>query len=66
MGRYSLEIFCLGVLLAPLADMANALAGDTWSMRFTTAFIGLGLMALMANGLELNKKLGKSAQPVPT
>jgi hypothetical protein len=66
MGRYSLEIFCLGVLLAPLADMANALAGDTWSIRFTTALIGLGLMALMANGLELNKKLGKSAQPVPT
>ncbi|MEG5266631.1 OpgC domain-containing protein [Pseudomonas sp. JDS28PS106] len=66
MGRYSLEIFCLGVLLAPLADMANALAGDTWSMRFTTAILGLGLMVLMANGLELNKRLGRSAQPIPT
>lgn len=66
MGRYSLEIFCLGVLLAPLADMANALAGDTWSMRFTTAIVGLGLMVLMANGLELNKRLGRSAQPIPT
>lgn len=66
MGRYSLEIFCLGVLLAPLADMANALAGDTWSMRFITAILGLGLMILMANGLELNKRLGRSAQPIPT
>ena len=66
MGRYSLEIFCLGVLLAPLADMANALAGDTWSMRFITAILGLGLMVLMANGLELNKRLGRSAQPIPT
>lgn len=25
MGRYSLEVFCLSVLLAPLADMLNAL-----------------------------------------
>jgi hypothetical protein len=28
MGRYSLEVFCLGVLLAPLADMLNAQADD--------------------------------------
>lgn len=66
MGRYSLEVFCLGVLLAPLADMANALAGDTWPMQVTTALLGLGLMALMANGLELNKRLGKSIQAVAT
>ncbi|GFM79815.1 membrane protein [Pseudomonas cichorii] len=59
MGRYSLEVFCLGVLLAPLADMANALAGDTWPMQVTTAMVGLGLMVLMANGLELNKRLGR-------
>ncbi|RMQ49849.1 hypothetical protein ALQ04_01308 [Pseudomonas cichorii] len=64
MGRYSLEIFCLGVLLAPLADMANALAGDTWPMQVTTAVVGLGLMVLMANGLELNKRLGKSPRAV--
>ncbi|BAP41219.1 OpgC domain-containing protein [Pseudomonas sp. 21LCFQ010] len=63
MGRYSLEIFCLGVLLAPLADAANALAGDTWSMRIITALLGLGLMMLMANGLELNKRLG-NGKPV--
>lgn len=59
MGRYSLEIFCLGVLLAPLADMANALAGDTWPMQVCTALVGLGLMMLMAAWLDLNKRLGK-------
>jgi len=58
MGRYSLEVFCLSVLLAPLADMANALAGDTWPMQVFTALLGLGLMMLMASGLELNKRLG--------
>jgi len=62
MGRYSLEIFCLGVLLAPLADMANALAGDTWPMQVCTALIGLALMVLMAAWLDLNKRLG---QPKP-
>ncbi|MEE5037093.1 OpgC domain-containing protein [Pseudomonas alliivorans] len=66
MGRYSLEVFCLGVLLAPLADMANALAGDTWPMQVTTAMIGLGLMMLMANGLELNKRFDKAPRLLPT
>jgi hypothetical protein len=61
MGRYSLEVFCLGVLLAPLADMANALSGDIWQMRVITALLGLGLMLLMSNFLELNKRLGKPA-----
>jgi hypothetical protein len=64
MGRYSLEIFCLGVLLAPLADMANALADDGWQMRVITALLGVGLMLLLSNWLELNKRLGspKGAQ----
>jgi hypothetical protein len=65
MGRYSLEIFCLGVLLAPLADMANALADDAWQMRVITALLGLGLMLLLSNWLELNKRLGMpKAAPV--
>jgi hypothetical protein len=64
MGRYSLEVFCLGVLLAPLADMANALSGDIWQMRVITGLLGLGLMLLMSNFLELNKRLGKPAQGV--
>jgi len=58
MGRYSLEIFCLGVLLAPLADGVNALADDAWQMRVITALLGLGLMLLLSNWLELNKRLG--------
>jgi hypothetical protein len=61
MGRYSLEVFCLGVVLAPLADMANALAGDTWPMQVCSALLGLGLMMLLASWLEWNKRLGKSA-----
>jgi hypothetical protein len=64
MGRYSLEVFCLGVLLAPLADMANALAGDTWPMQVCTALLGLGLMMLMASWLEWNKRLGRSPRAV--
>jgi hypothetical protein len=58
MGRYSLEVFCLGVVLAPLADMANALAGDTWPMQVCSALLGLGLMMLLASWLEWNKRLG--------
>lgn len=58
MGRYSLEVFCLGVLLAPLADMANALAGDTWPMQVCTALLGLSLMMLMGAWLDFNKRLG--------
>jgi hypothetical protein len=67
MGRYSLEIFCLGVLLAPLADGVNALAGDAWQMRVITAWVGLGLMLLLSNWLELNKRLGtpKAARVAP-
>jgi hypothetical protein len=57
MGRYSLEIFCLGVLLAPMADMVNALAGDTWPMQIFTALLGLGLMMLMAAWLDFSKRL---------
>ncbi|MGV6398002.1 OpgC family protein [Pseudomonas caspiana] len=63
MGRYSLEIFCLGVLLAPMADMVNALAGDTWPMQIVTAILGLGLMMLMAAWLDFSKRL---SNPKPT
>ncbi|WP_181131188.1 OpgC family protein [Pseudomonas capeferrum] len=57
MGRYSLEVFCLGVLLAPLADMGNALSGEHWLVEVLTAMLGLGLMMVMAAWLELNKRL---------
>jgi len=57
MGRYSLEVFCLGVLLAPLADMVNAITGDAFAMQIFTAMVGAGLMALLGAWLDLNKRL---------
>ncbi len=65
MGRYSLEVFCLGVLLAPLADMVNALAGDAFSMQIFTALVGAGVMALLAAWLEFNKRLAQPKQASP-
>ncbi|MGR3966270.1 OpgC domain-containing protein [Pseudomonas sp. 910_23] len=65
MGRYSLEVFCLGVLLAPLADMVNALAGDAFSMQIFTALVGAGVMALLAAWLEFNKRLAHPKQASP-
>ncbi|KAA6178835.1 OpgC domain-containing protein [Pseudomonas marginalis] len=61
MGRYSLEVFCLGVLLAPLADMLNAQVDDAWPMQIFSALLGLVLMAGLAVWLEFNKHLNLSA-----
>ncbi|MGC1333012.1 OpgC family protein [Pseudomonas sp.] len=57
MGRYSLEVFCLSVLLAPLADMANALGGDRLPVQVATALAGLGLMLALGQWLDLNRRL---------
>ena len=65
MGRYSLEIFCLGVLLAPLADMVNALADDAIGMQVLTAMVGAVLMGLLGAWLEFNKRLNRVPQGVP-
>jgi hypothetical protein len=62
MGRFSLEVFCLGVLLAPLADMVNAMAGDAFAMQIATALVGAALMAALAAWLAFNKRL---SQPLP-
>ncbi|WP_350612414.1 OpgC domain-containing protein [Pseudomonas sp. HY7a-MNA-CIBAN-0227] len=62
MGRYSLEVFCLGVLLAPLADMVNAMTGDAFAMQIFTALVGAGLMALLGAWLDLNKRLTQPAR----
>ena len=62
MGRYSLEVFCLGVLLAPLADMLNAMAGDALLMQLFSAVLGVVLMGLLAAWLEFNKRLDISLQ----
>ncbi|MCF5723058.1 OpgC family protein [Pseudomonas syringae] len=63
MGRYSLEVFCLGVVLAPLADMINAMANDAVAMQLTTALIGALLMAGLAAWLELIKRLDQQPRP---
>ena len=65
MGRYSLEIFCLGVLLAPLADMINAMTDDAFAMQIFTALVGAGLMALLGAWLDFNKRLNRSVSVVP-
>jgi hypothetical protein len=65
MGRFSLEIFCLGVLLAPLADMLNALTDDAFAMQIFTALAGAGLMALLGAWLEFNKRLNQPLQSAP-
>lgn len=59
MGRYSLEVFCLGVLLAPLADMVNALTDDAFAMQIFTALVGAGLMGLLGVWLDFNKRLNR-------
>ena len=61
MGRYSLEVFCLGVILAPLADMLNALGGDTFAMKLFSALLGVGIMAILATWLDWYKRWGKQA-----
>lgn len=57
MGRHSLEIFCLGVVLAPLADMVNALADDGFASQCLTGLAGVALMLALSNWLELSKRL---------
>ncbi len=52
LGRHSLEIFCLGVLLAPMADAINTLAGDGWAVQCLTSLAGYGLFVLFAVGLD--------------
>ena len=60
MGRYSLEVFCLGVVLAPLADMLNALAGDAVAVQLLTALAGVVLMSALAAWMEFNKRLNQA------
>jgi len=68
-GRHSLEVFCLGVVLAPLADMANALADDRLSAQLGTGLLGVALMLGLAQWLALNKRLRRPpapAKPLPS
>jgi hypothetical protein len=62
MGRYSLEVFCFGVLLTPLADMLNALGANALAMQVFSAMLGVGLMVLLGTWLDFNKRLNRPAQ----
>jgi hypothetical protein len=53
------------VVLAPLADMANALADDQLAMQIASALVGAGLMLALAEWLELNKRLGRPRPELP-
>ncbi|MNI81688.1 hypothetical protein D3C73_1383300 [compost metagenome] len=52
------------MLLAPLADMLNALTDDAFAMQVFTALVGAGLMALLGAWLEFNKRLNRPAPAV--
>ncbi|WP_437880471.1 OpgC family protein [Pseudomonas sp. LRF_L74] len=65
MGQHSLEVFCLGVLLAPLADAGNGLAGDHWAARIATALAGLALMMMLAGWLDLSRRLSERKPEMP-
>jgi hypothetical protein len=58
LGRHSLEVFCLGVLLAPMADAINTLAGDGWLVQCFTSLAGFGLFVLLAIGLDAARQDG--------
>jgi len=55
LGRHSLEVFCLGVVLAPLADAGNALLGNHVLAQVATSAAGAALMVAFATGLELSR-----------
>ena len=52
LGRHALEVFCLSVVLSPIADALSAMADDIWSVQIVTALAGVGLMAALALALD--------------
>lgn len=48
MGRHSLIVFCLSVLLVPVADCINTLSGDGVFVQTSTSIGGICLMILIA------------------
>ena len=60
LGRHSLEVFCLGVLLVPLADAINTLAGDGLLVQCLTSLGGVAVFILLAAGIE-SFRAGSSA-----
>ena len=52
MGRHTLPVFCVSVLLSPMADALNAIEGDDWWMQCITAVLGVVLLWAVAQLLE--------------
>jgi Uncharacterized protein conserved in bacteria len=57
LGRHSLEIFCLGVILAPMADALCTLAGDHVVVQMIVGLGGVALMMALASLLGWNRTL---------
>lgn len=64
-GRHSLEVFCLGVILAPLADAANTLSGDGIGVQLATSLAGACAMGALALLLEWSRSLSRTRPQAP-
>lgn len=65
MGRHSLEVFCLSVLLAPLADALATLYRMGAVGQVALACAGVLLMVALAGWLDLIGRLGQRQPPKP-
>jgi hypothetical protein len=63
MGRHSLEVFCFGVLLAPLADAINARADEHVVAQLVTGFAGAALMCGLAWLIEEYRRISARSTP---
>ncbi|WP_207459100.1 OpgC domain-containing protein [Azospirillum sp. SYSU D00513] len=61
-GRHSLEVFCLGVILAPMADIGNTLLGDRIPVQILTGFGGVGIMFAFALLIEWSRAVIEQAR----
>jgi hypothetical protein len=64
-GRHSLEVFCLGVILAPLADVVNTLLGDRVTIQLLTGLVGVAVMFGFALLIEWSRGLKQRQAGLP-
>lgn len=57
LGRHSLEVFCLGVILAPMADAISTVSGDGIMVQMIVGLGGVAMMMVFAALLGWNRKL---------
>jgi hypothetical protein len=63
LGRHSLEIFCLGVLLAPLVDGVNTLGGDGWWVRCLTSLLACAVLFALSAWLDWIRRCDPGRPP---